>query len=42
MYRGNDDMDEDDSSAEDQEIEDRPYTRSEIQKMFNAAQDIRV
>jgi integrase len=46
MYLGNDDTDDDDPDlVEDQEGEqeqDRPYTREEIQQMFNAAQDIRV
>jgi hypothetical protein len=44
---GNDDTDDDDNPnlvEEDvvEDNEDRPYTRTEIQKIFNAAQDIRV
>jgi integrase len=49
MYLGNDDTDDDnnidDPDLEDQQEEgqdDRPYSREEIQQMFNAAQDIRV
>ena len=50
MYLGNDDTtttittDNDITEEEDQEQleEDRPYTKKEVQKMFNAAQDIRV
>jgi len=49
MYLRNDDdtTDDDDSynnnnlEEEEEEDEDRPYSRSEIQKMFNVAQDIR-
>jgi integrase len=44
MYLGNDDNDNDDDNDNndvDQDQEDRPYTRTEIQKMFNSAQDIR-
>ncbi len=44
MYLGNDDNDEDDDgiNERDEVEEDRPYTKEEIQIMFNAAQDIRV
>jgi integrase len=42
-YLGNDDTDDDDNDEDiDLDQEDRPYTRSEVQKIFNAAQDIRV
>lgn len=44
MYLGNDDTDDNDSYGieQEEEREDRPYTKEEIQIMFNAAQDIRV
>jgi integrase len=45
MYLGNDDNDDDNNDNNDDDVdqdqEDRPYTRTEIQKMFNVAQDIR-
>jgi hypothetical protein len=44
MYLGNDDTDNgyDDNVQEGEEQEDRPYSKEEIQKMFHAAQEIRV
>jgi hypothetical protein len=44
MYLGNDDTDNYDDEAQEgeEEQEDRPYTKEEIQKMFNAAQETRV
>ena len=44
MYLGNDDTDNgyDDDIREVEEQEDRPYSKEEIEKMFNAAQEIRV
>lgn len=44
MYLGNDDTDNgyDDNIQEGEEQEDRPYSKEEIQKMFHAAQEIRV
>ena len=45
---GNDDTDDDDHNnnsnitEEEGEQQDRPYSRTEIKQMFNAAQDIRV
>ena len=43
-YLGNDDDDKegDDSDLEQEQDDDRPYTKEEIKQMFNAAQDIRV
>src|SRR5215207_1545864 len=43
MYLGNDDTDNgyDDDIREVEEQEDRPYSKEEIEKMFNVAQDIR-
>lgn len=47
MYLGNDDTDNDDNDDDTregggEEQEDRPYSKEEIQKMFTAAQEIRV
>jgi hypothetical protein len=48
MYLGNDDTDNDDNDDDmregrgEEEQEDRPYSKEEIQKMFTAAQEIRV
>jgi hypothetical protein len=47
-YLGNDDNDDHnnnnnlDLTEEGEQHEDRPYSRTEIKQMFNAAQDIRV
>jgi integrase len=43
MYLGNDDTDNDEEiNNDDEEHEDRPYTKEEIHQMYIAAQDIRV